>query len=738
MENLGSWPPAGIDTQDFASQDAHFLREENAQLQRRITDLEVTVTEYRRQMSGVLGSASWRATAPLRIFAARYRTMKVRTNRTLRRWRDKSRGVDRLRLAGLFPPAASDLPSASPLVRLPDLGMAQGRSNRLLVEPAAVSLPRILVVAHVHYPELWGDIDQRLGRIHEPYDVLVTVTEGIAESIIPTIARRHRSAVIEIVPNRGRDWGPLAHVVNRGLIGDYDAVAKVHTKKSEHRVDGDSWRLELLDGVFESPEAVRRIVDLLSLDRSVGMVLPTGHVVGTEHWGSDLGVVEALAARFPMAFDPDTLRFGQGSMFWCRPWLLQRLADLNLEWDDFELEGGQYDGTTAHALERFVGVMSEVAGMDLVEAMDVPRRLRAVETTGDDADAPLTVAFYLPQYHQDPANDEFWGEGFTDWDNVRAASPLFAGHRQPVSVPPWVGEYDLSDPAVLSAQAEQMDLAGIDGVVMYYYWFNGRKVLDKPLELLLSSPSIPMRFALCWANEPWTRRWDGLDDDVLIEQKLTGDWEQRFYSDIRSALFDPRYITIDGKPLLMVYRLDLIKNIEASVRKWRHLAKEDGLPGLHVLGVLPSRDFGSVPPAHLAELDGLVAFPPGSGVRLESLMDQLPHGSAGLGGEVFSYDAAANFIEPSAPVGYSGPVHPTVFPGWDNTARRGPHAYLFHGANPLAFRRWLSSAVSYAQEQSPSLVFINAWNEWAEGAAIEGTRLPDVFPALREPPTLSS
>ncbi len=715
------------------------LQEENARLRQRVTDLEVTVVEYRRQMSGVLGSVSWRVTAPLRILTARYRTAKVRTKRALRRWRDRSRESHGLRLAGLFAPSVGELPAASPLVRLPDLGVTRGLGNRIQMPAREPSLPRVLVLAHVHYPELWGDIDERLGRIHEPYDLLVTATQGVAESIIPTIARRHRTAQIEIVPNRGRDWGPLVHAVNKGLIGDYDAVAKVHTKKSEHRIDGDSWRLELLDGVFESPESIRRIVDLLSVDPSVGMVLPTGHAVGTEHWGSDLGIVEALAARFPMAFDPEALRFGQGSMFWCRPWLLQRLADLGLEWEDFEVEGGQHDGTTAHALERFVAVMSEVAGMDLVEAMDVPRRLRAVESSGTGAsDTPLTLAFYLPQYHQDSTNDEFWGEGFTDWDNVRAAEPLFAGHRQPVTVPSWVGEYDLADPAVLASQAEQMQVAGIDGVVMYHYWFNGRKVLDKPLDLLLSSPSIPMRFALCWANEPWTRRWDGLDSDVLIEQKLTGDWERRFYSDIRSALFDPRYITIDGKPLLMVYRLDLIQNIEASVRKWRHLAAEDGLPGLHVLGVVPSRDFGKVPPAHLAELDGLVAFPPGSGVQLESLMDQLPHGSAGLGGEVFSYDAAADFLEPVAPSGFSGPVHPTVFPGWDNTARRGVDAYLFHGANPLAFRRWLYSAAEYARTQSPSLVFINAWNEWAEGAAIEGTRLPDVFPSLRQPSTESS
>ena len=711
-------------------------KDENAQLRQRVTDLELTVVEYRRQMSGVMGSASWRVTAPLRIASARYRTGKARMRRVLKRWRTRTVGSFGLRLAGLFAPSTSELPSGSPLVRLPDLGVDRGIANRVIGSAPNIGSPRVLVLAHVHYPELWGDIDDRLGRIHEPFDLLVTVTSGVAESIIPTIARRHRTARIEIVPNRGRDWGPSVFVAGKGLLSGYDAVAKVHTKKSEHRIDGDAWRLDLLDGVFESPDAIRRIVDLLSLDPSVGVVLPSGHLVGTEHWGSDLSIVEALAARLPMAFDPDGLRFAQGSMFWCRPWLLERLADLNLVWDDFELEGGQYDGTTAHALERMVGVYCSVAGMDMVEAMDVSRRLRAVETAsaaGGAADAPTVLAFYLPQYHQDAANDEFWGEGFTDWDNVRSAQPLFAGHRQPVDVPSSVGYYDLSSVAELERQAAQMTAAGVDGAVMYYYWFDGKKVLDRPLDLLLSSPSIPMRFALCWANEPWTRRWDGLDEDVLIEQKLTGKWEHRFYEDIRSALFDPRYITIDGKPLLMVYRLDLIKNVEASVRIWRHLAAEDGLPGLHVLGVLPSRDFGSVPSAHLAELDGLVAFPPGSGVRLESLMEHLPYGSAGLGGEVFSYDAACDFVEPVPPEGFAGPVHPTVFPGWDNTARRGSDAYLFHGANPLAFRRWLSSAVSYARSQSPSLVFINAWNEWAEGAAIEGTRLPDVFPAYRDP-----
>ena len=317
-----------------------YLREENQRLRQRVTDLEITVVEYRRQMTSVLRSVSWRVTSPLRVLSARYRTGKLRTKRALKRWRERSAGTSGLRLAGLFPPTPGDLSVGSRLARNVSSGRALGRAYPLEIAPLHAGSPRILVVAHVHYPELWGDIDERLSRIHEPFDLLVTVTQGSAESIIPTIARRHRSAQIEIVPNRGRDWAPLIHAVNNGLIGNYTAVAKVHTKKSEHRLDGDSWRLELLDGIFEAPEAIRRTVDLLSLDSSVGLVLPTGHVTGTEHWGSNLGTIEALASRMSMAFDPDALRFPAGSMFWCRPWLLQRLADLNLDLDDFEPEGG--------------------------------------------------------------------------------------------------------------------------------------------------------------------------------------------------------------------------------------------------------------------------------------------------------------------------------------------------------------------------------------------------------------
>lgn len=700
------------------------LAQENERLRQRVTDLELTVIEYRRQMTGVLRSVSWRVTSPLRILSARYRAVKVRTRRALKRWVDRSGKRVGLRSHGVFAPDPESLPAGSPLLRFGGLVKQRSVVDAGLVSAIAPS-SRVLVVAHVHYPELWGDIDQRLGRIHEPFDLVVTVTQGVAESAIPVIARRHRTARIEIVPNRGRDWGPLAHLVRIGAIGNYQAVVKMHTKKSEHRIDGDSWRLDLLDGVLESPEAIRRIVDLLGADSSVGMVVPTGHVVGTEHWGSNLGIIEALASRAAMGFDPESLKFAAGSMFWCRPWLLQQLGLFDLVEADFDVEGGQYDGTTAHALERLMGIMTEVGGMDIVEAMDVSARLRAIEKS--PAQMPRKLAFYLPQYHQDPDNDEFWGEGFTEWHNVRKAQPLFPGHQQPLTPPDHVGFYDLADTSELERQAAQVRAAGLEGLIFYYYWFDGKAVLRKPLENLLANPGIDLPFALCWANEPWTRTWDGLDSDVLIPLALKRGWASSFYADIRSALFDHRYITIKDRPLVMIYRLDLIPDLPGAIATLRHLAKEDGFMDLHVLGVLPSRDFGTVAGESLACLDGLVSFPPGSAVNVQSIKDLLPHGSAGLGGDVYSYDRACDFVVPEAPAGYAGPIHPTVFPGWDNTARRGSDAYVFHGSNPLAFRRWLTAAAEFAVSQSPSLLFINAWNEWAEGAAIEGTVLPDQF-----------
>ena len=694
--------------------DRELDREELERLRQRVEDLELTVQEYRNQMSKVLTSASWKLTSPIRATASRARTAKVKARRAARRIRNrKSTTSDhKVLTAGLFMPKLTDLPDTSPLRQKIDVNTLRRppEADGPLHRPEGD--PTVLVVAHVHYPELWGDIDDRLSRMPGEFDLIVTITEGTAEQAVPSILQRHPKARIEIVPNKGRDWAPMVHLANKGLLSGYDAVAKVHTKKSEHRIDGDGWRLALLDGVFESPEQIQRTIDLLHEDRSVGLVVPTGHIAGTEHWGSNQGIIEALAYRLPMAFDPDELQFPAGSMFWCRPWLLERLADLDINDHHFEPEAGQYDATTAHALERLIGIYSQVAGMDIVENMDVKQRLTNYRK--NPLTRPNIYAFYLPQYHQCPENDEFWGEGFTDWVNVKKAKPLFEGHRQPILPSEEVGFYDLKDPEVLRKQAKMAKDHGIDGFVFHYYWFDGKKVLDTPLNCWLADPTIDMPLALCWANEPWTRRWDGLDQDVLIPQTYGEDWANRFWDDISPALKDSRYISFKDTPILVVYRISEIPDAVSAMDVWRKRAADDGHPGLSILAVAPSRESAPINHDVLSAIDSVVAFPPGSEIRLDSLTSRLDR-SLSLEGDFMSYQSAAQGAgEPQWPVArLLGHM-----PGWDNTSRRGERGYGFIGSSPCSWRGALRRAVGVEGEGS-GIEFVNAWNEWAEGAVLE-------------------
>lgn len=690
--------------------------EEIARLRQRVEDLEFTVNEYRGQMSQIFGSASWKLTSPVRITAARYRTAKIRARRAAKRIKNGKPNLDdhKVLTAGLFMPELSALPETSPLRQKIDVNTLKRpvEADGPLHRPEGD--PTVLVVAHVHYPELWGDIDDRLSRMPCAFDLIVTITEGTAEQAIPTIMRKHPKARIELVANKGRDWAPMVMLANRGLLSGYDAIAKVHTKKSEHRIDGDGWRIALLDGILESPYQIQRIIDLLQEDRSVGLVVPTGHVAGTEHWGSNQGIIEALAYRLPMAFDPDELRFPAGSMFWCRPWLLERIADLDIGDEHFEPEAGQYDATTAHALERLMGIYSTVGGMDIVEAMDVKQRLTNYRKSPQIR--PNIYAFYLPQYHQCPENDEFWGEGFTDWVNVKKAKPLFEGHRQPILPSDEVGFYDLKDPEVLRKQARIAKDHGIDGFVFHHYWFDGKKVLDTPINNWLNDPTIDLPLAICWANEPWTRRWDGLDHDVLIPQTYGEDWANRFWDDISPFLNDPRYIRVNGAPMLIIYRLGEIPNPTDAIDVWRKRAETDGHSALHLLAVVPSREIDELVPEVIEATDGLVGFPPGSDIRLESLTAQLSP-SEGLQGGFMSYQAALLW---NVSTQRGGSVHHAgLMPGWDNTARRGATAHGFVGSNPVTWRRAIFGKMPRTAEPPDQMVFVNAWNEWAEGASID-------------------
>ena len=325
------------------------------------------------------------------------------------------------------------------------------------------------------------------------------------------------------------------------------------------------------------------------------------------------------------------------------------------------------------------------------------------------------IAFYLPQFHPIPENDRWWGEGFTEWTNVRAATPQFAGHYQP-RVPIDMGYYDLRDIEVQRRQVEIARRYGIGGFCFYFYWFGGHRLLETPLLNYLDDPSIDFPFCLCWANENWTRRWDGRQQDLLIGQEHSPEDDLKFIEYVSRYLRDPRYIRIDGRPLLLVYRPALLPDAAATVARWRNWCRENGVGEPYVAMV---QSFQSLDPRRYG-MDAAVEFPWHTGMPADITVHVVPAKSK-FRGYVFDWEDYAEKSEqqPDQPwMQMRG-----VMPGWDNTPRRKSLAHLFQGHSPSIFGHWLKAAMRWtlARHRSPDerLLFINAWNEWGEGAYLE-------------------
>ncbi|WP_447736726.1 glycoside hydrolase family 99-like domain-containing protein [Rhodanobacter soli] len=332
---------------------------------------------------------------------------------------------------------------------------------------------------------------------------------------------------------------------------------------------------------------------------------------------------------------------------------------------------------------------------------------------------PATVvAFYLPQFHPIPENDAWWGEGFTEWHNVTRALPQFEGHAQP-RLPGELGFYDLR---LADAMRRQMQLAreyGIGAFCSYFYWFAGKTLLETPLQQWLADRTLDLPLCLCWANENWSRRWDGRADDILIGQQHSPADDLAFIEHASRYLADPRYLRVDGRPLLLVYRPGLLPDPKATATRWREWCRANGIGEIHLAYV---QSFDRVDPRTIG-FDAAVEFPPNNTTPAPITARQRLL-NPDYRGDVHDWRELARQSMAQPEPAY--PRYPGVNPGWDNEPRRSGGGRVFAHASPRGYRDWLRHAVGAAQRRFPAqpLVFVNAWNEWAEGAVLEpDTRL---------------
>ncbi|MGB7800486.1 glycoside hydrolase family 99-like domain-containing protein [Buttiauxella sp.] len=326
-----------------------------------------------------------------------------------------------------------------------------------------------------------------------------------------------------------------------------------------------------------------------------------------------------------------------------------------------------------------------------------------------------TICFYLPQFHAIPENNEWWGDGFTEWSNVKPAKSQFEGHHQP-HIPDELGYYNLLD---VDTQRRQIALAkqyGIDGFCFYFYWFAGHRLLEQPLLNYLDNSDLDLPFSLCWANENWCRRWDGLESEILIAQDHSPADDIEFIKYVSKYMHDPRYIRVNGKPLLTIYRPSLLPDAKATVERWRTWCRENGIGEIYMAY---TQSFEKESP-NVYGIDAAIEFPPNNS-NIPNITHQIAELSDEFTGNIYDWSELVKRSEHYSDPGYQ--FFRGVTPSWDNTARRKNNGTILYGSSPCLYQKWLFNAALDTTQRIKNpderFVFINAWNEWAEGAHLE-------------------
>lgn len=536
---------------------------------------------------------------------------------------------------------------------------------------------RFAAVVHVFYPDLWDEIAGALDACGVPLDLIVTVASRgeASHALARRIERERPEALVVLMPNRGRDLGPFVHLLNCGLLEPYEAILKLHTKRSPHRDDGDDWRRDLISGLVEPGRTAARL-DAFLADEHAAFWTADGQVYDDPFWwGVNEARTTALLRRIEIAADPGALRFPAGSMYWTKPLTLRMIRGLNLRPEEFEVERAQLDGTLAHALERALGFAAAACGQAIRQTseIDAPRPARA---------APRRPAFVSALY--DPGFRRVPGEGTPAWSAVVRARPAFEGHAQP-ALPSTLGFYDLTDPSVLGEQAALARAAGVDAFCVLHR-------LDETAALgaLRARPEVDFPHYLCWADGP-----EAAPPAPALAAALA------------PFLRDPRQVRPDGR------RLRLVIRHAAALADPGDLKAALSAEGLGEVELGAFEGVGAEVGA--GGYDFRVAAPAEASSPPERAPVAVPPDFAGL---VHDHAAlVARATDPARAEAWPRDMIATVMSAWDQTAALGLDAGLTWGAHPGAFRAWLRGLPLERSHRGE--VMIRSWNAWRERSAIE-------------------
>lgn len=330
-------------------------------------------------------------------------------------------------------------------------------------------------------------------------------------------------------------------------------------------------------------------------------------------------------------------------------------------------------------------------------------------------------ALNLPQFYETAENNKWWGEGFTEWTSVKNAKPLYEGHMQPM-IPYKKNYYDLSKKENIKQQAELAKKYGIDGFVYYHYWYEGRKLLEKPCEILVDSKEIDMNYCFCWANHSWTRAWDGKNHEILVEQTY-GDkeeWENHFQY-LMNFFKDNRYIRIDNKPVLFIYKPNDIPNgDERFAYMNKRLLEEKIADGLYIIEYISS--FNTNPSLNISS--AVYEDEPNFTCRFEiSFFNKIKRVicKALKQTDYQNYDVLWKLILNKKRLYGDKKIILGGFPRWDNSPRKGKNSRVIKGATPQKFKQYFKKLYFSERKNNEGIILLNAWNEWGEGAMLEPT-----------------